>query len=47
MPHPAAPIPLLQGLAAIAADYEAAVVDVWGVIHNGVAPFTGDRKSVV
>lgn len=30
---------MLDGLAAIAADYDAALVDIWGVIHNGRTPF--------
>ena len=29
------------GLSALAADYDAAFCDIWGVIHNGVAPHTG------
>ncbi|MFZ4807542.1 MAG: TIGR01459 family HAD-type hydrolase [Hyphomicrobiaceae bacterium] len=46
MPLAAAPIPLLHGLAEIAADYEAAIVDVWGVLHNGVAPFPGAPEAL-
>ena len=30
---------LLSGLSAIAADYDALLCDVWGVIHNGVEAF--------
>jgi HAD superfamily hydrolase (TIGR01459 family) len=38
--HSAAPIPLLSSIAPLAADATAAwLVDIWGVMHNGVSPF--------
>jgi HAD superfamily hydrolase (TIGR01459 family) len=35
----AATIPILQGIAPLATGTEAWLVDLWGVLHNGVAPF--------
>ena len=35
------PAVLLDGIAAIAERYDGFVLDVWGVIHNGVAPYPG------
>ena len=32
---------MLTGFADIAANYDALVVDIWGVLHNGQAPFEG------
>ena len=34
-------IPLIQGLREIAADYDALIVDLWGVIHGGIEPYPG------
>jgi HAD superfamily hydrolase (TIGR01459 family) len=31
----------LQGFAALAQDYDGFIVDLWGVVHNGVAPYPG------
>ncbi len=31
----------LRGMAAIAGEYDGFVVDIWGVIHDGVAPIAG------
>ena len=36
----AANIPILTSIASLAARYDAWLADVWGVMHNGVAPFT-------
>ena len=33
------PIPILGGLSEIASRYDAAICDVWGVVHNGREPF--------
>jgi HAD superfamily hydrolase (TIGR01459 family) len=33
------PIPTLAGLSEIAAQYDALICDVWGVLHNGREPF--------
>jgi HAD superfamily hydrolase (TIGR01459 family) len=38
MTHPDLP-PLLGGLAAVADRYDGYLVDLWGVMHNGVAPY--------
>ena len=38
MTHPALP-PLLDGLAAVADRYDGYLVDLWGVMHNGVVPY--------
>ena len=32
---------ILTGLADIAENYDALIVDIWGVLHNGQAPFEG------
>jgi HAD superfamily hydrolase (TIGR01459 family) len=34
-------IPLIHGLREIAPDYDALIVDLWGVIHGGVEPYPG------
>lgn len=40
---PAAPrrVPVIAGLRAIAADYHALILDLWGVIHGGIEPYPG------
>ena len=38
MAHPVSP-PILRSFGEIAGEYDAAICDVWGVLHNGVAPF--------
>ncbi len=37
----ARPIPVIDGLAEIVADYDAFLIDVWGVLHGGDAAFPG------
>ncbi|MCH1541929.1 MAG: TIGR01459 family HAD-type hydrolase [Alphaproteobacteria bacterium] len=32
---------MLSGFSEIAANYDALIVDIWGVLHNGRAPFAG------
>ncbi len=32
---------MLSGLSDIAADYDALIVDIWGVLHNGQSPYAG------
>ena len=39
--------PLVPGLSALAADYDALLCDVWGVIHNGVAAFPDACRALV
>ncbi len=39
MPSAAEPVPVVASIAPLAADHEAWLVDVWGVMHNGAAPF--------
>lgn len=39
-PTPSAAIPLINSIAPLAAQTSAWLVDIWGVIHNGVRPFT-------
>jgi HAD superfamily hydrolase (TIGR01459 family) len=34
-------IPLIGGIAALAARYDGFIVDLWGVVHDGVAPLAG------
>jgi HAD superfamily hydrolase (TIGR01459 family) len=38
---PAEPAAILGGLAALADRYDGFILDVWGVLHNGVAPYPG------
>lgn len=33
------PVPLLDGFAALARDYDGLILDLWGVMHDGVAAF--------
>ncbi|MFO1188440.1 MAG: TIGR01459 family HAD-type hydrolase [Alphaproteobacteria bacterium] len=37
----AAPIPILSGIGAIADRYDGFVIDLWGVLYDGVKPFPG------
>jgi HAD superfamily hydrolase (TIGR01459 family) len=39
-------IPLVTSLAAVARPFTMLLVDVWGVVHNGVAPFDGAMKAL-
>ncbi|MEC7028242.1 MAG: TIGR01459 family HAD-type hydrolase, partial [Pseudomonadota bacterium] len=32
---------MINGLQDIAADYDAFILDIWGVLHDGIAPFAG------
>ncbi len=34
-------VAILDGLGAIAGDYDGYIVDLWGVVHNGVEPYPG------
>ncbi|HLI12345.1 MAG TPA: TIGR01459 family HAD-type hydrolase [Alphaproteobacteria bacterium] len=36
-----APIPFLPGVAPLAARYDGFVLDLWGVIHDGITPYPG------
>lgn len=38
---PSGPVPVLDGLGAIADRYDAFIVDLWGVVHNGERPYPG------
>jgi len=37
----AAPIPMLGGLSAVADRYDGFILDLWGVLHDGVRPYPG------
>lgn len=39
------PIPIVTSIAAIATRYEAWLVDIWGVMHNGVKPFEAAGRA--
>jgi len=39
MPAAAPPIPVIESIADLAAQSDAWLLDVWGVLHNGVTPF--------
>jgi len=41
VPFPPVSIPVLSGLAPLAARYDAFILDLWGVIHDGIAPYPG------
>ncbi len=34
-------IPLIEGIGALAERYDAFIVDLWGVVHDGIAPYPG------
>ncbi|MEP3278758.1 MAG: hypothetical protein ABJN26_24880 [Stappiaceae bacterium] len=34
-------IPILDGLACVAGDYDLFILDLWGVVHDGVSVFPG------
>jgi HAD superfamily hydrolase (TIGR01459 family) len=34
------------GIAAVAADYDGFIVDLWGVLHNGTAPYPGALEAL-
>ena len=36
---------IIDGFAAIASAYDAVLCDIWGVLHNGRAPFGGVDKA--
>jgi HAD superfamily hydrolase (TIGR01459 family) len=42
----ARPIPLITSLQEVIADYDALVVDIWGVLHNGVRAFPGAPSAL-
>ena len=37
---------LLQGLADLAEQYDGFIVDLWGVVHDGIAPYPGARECL-
>ena len=39
-------VPVLAGMAAAAADYDALILDLWGVVHDGVAAYPGVRDCL-
>ena len=34
-------VPLIQGIAELAPRYDGFILDLWGVVHDGVAPLPG------
>jgi HAD superfamily hydrolase (TIGR01459 family) len=40
-------IPIVTSLAAVIDGHDAVVSDIWGVLHNGVAPFPGAPEALV
>ena len=47
MPDSARPIlPVLHGLSEIASRYDGFIVDLWGVMHDGVQPYPGARETL-
>jgi HAD superfamily hydrolase (TIGR01459 family) len=45
MDRPPPPIPLLSSVAPLASESEAWVVDIWGVMHNGVRAFAAAAEA--
>jgi HAD superfamily hydrolase (TIGR01459 family) len=45
MPQPPAPIPVIASIAPLAPRYDAWLVDIWGVMHNGVQPFASAGEA--
>jgi HAD superfamily hydrolase (TIGR01459 family) len=39
-------VPLIRGLREIASDYDALILDLWGVIHGGVEPYPGVLENL-
>lgn len=39
-------VPVISGLREIASDYDALIVDLWGVIHGGVEPYPGVLETL-
>jgi len=39
-------VPILSGVAEIAARYDLFILDVWGVIHDGIAPYPGVDEAL-
>ena len=39
-------VPLICGLREVAADYDALILDLWGVIHGGVEPYPGVPETL-
>jgi phosphoglycolate phosphatase-like HAD superfamily hydrolase len=39
-------VPLIQGLSEIADDYDALLLDQWGVLHGGVEPYPGVLETL-
>lgn len=40
------PVPVLSGLREIADDYDGCIVDLWGVMHDGVRPYPGACETL-
>jgi HAD superfamily hydrolase (TIGR01459 family) len=40
------PMPLIQGLREIADDYDALLLDQWGVLHGGIEPYPGVLETL-
>ena len=34
-------IPVVRGMADVAADYDALILDLWGVVYDGITPYPG------
>lgn len=45
MQQPLAPIPVISSIAPLGPRYEAWLVDIWGVMHNGLRPFEAAGKA--
>lgn len=39
-------LPVLSGLHEIARDYDAFILDLWGVIHDGIVPYPGAKDAL-
>jgi HAD superfamily hydrolase (TIGR01459 family) len=41
------PVPVIGGLRELAAQYDALILDLWGVVHGGVEPYPGVLETLV
>src|SRR5215470_17708771 len=41
-----APVPMIEGLAAIVDRYDGFILDLWGVLHDGVRPYPGVKDAL-
>jgi phosphoglycolate phosphatase-like HAD superfamily hydrolase len=40
------PVPVIRGLRELAPQYDALILDLWGVVHGGVEPYPGVLETL-